>query len=120
MKRIKFNIEESKARQIVESVVRQVVTEAWHGQQQTPETILQQVHSMRSNMLEMPNGDALYVDYNPDTNELYAGYGTNAGVAPRYTIEYDVDFDLDQNLQALYDKIMESGEFYEDDWNEDF
>ena len=119
MTKLKFNISEEKARKIVENVVRKALKEAWYGEQQTPEYILKQVHSMRSNILSLPNGDYVYVDYNPETNELIAGGATNSGIIPDYSIEYDVDFSLDENLQALYDKIIESGDFT-DDWNDDF
>lgn len=119
MTKVKFNINEEKARKIVENAVRKALYEAYYGEEQTPEMILQQVHSMRSNIMTLPNDDYVYVDYDPETNELIAGGATNSGIIPRYRMEYDVDFSLDENLQALYDKIIESGDF-DDEWNDDF
>lgn len=62
----------------------------------------------RSNILEFPNGGdniVLYVEYKD--GKLIAGSATNAGIIPEFEIEYDKDFDLDWNLNVLYNVIVE-------------
>ena len=103
-------------------VYRNVVKMLKEGLQpdQTPEEVSQQINNMRSNMFEMPNGDVMYVGYDPKTNELYAGGATNSGIIRDYVIEYDLSQSLDYNLEGLYDTMMESGDFYADDDDEMF
>ena len=69
--------------------------------------ILKMVRSMRSNILDLTEDGygILYVDYDPQTNELFAGYATNIGIPKNYSIQYDEDFSLDQNLEALVEEI---------------
>ena len=64
--------------------------------------IYSMVTNMRSNMLVL-NDIVYYVSYVIDTNELYAGTATNAGVAKEYAVQYDSDMDLDYNLEVLTD-----------------
>ena len=49
----------------------------------------------------------LYVFFDPSTDELCAGSCFNAGISKDYSIVYDYDFSIDENLQALYDYILE-------------
>jgi hypothetical protein len=48
----------------------------------------------------------LYVFFDPSTDELCAGCGFNAGISKDYSIDYDYDFSVDENLQALYEHII--------------
>ena len=72
--------------------------------------ILDKVHSMRSNIFDMTEEGygVLYIDYDPQTNELYAGGATNAGIIKEYSVDYDVSQSLDYNLEGLYDEILQS------------
>lgn len=49
----------------------------------------------------------LYVFFDQSTGELCAGCGFNAGISKDYSIDYDYDFSIDENLQALYNYILE-------------
>jgi hypothetical protein len=49
----------------------------------------------------------LYVFFDPSTDELCAGCGFNAGISKDYSINYDYDFSVDENLEALYEHIIE-------------
>lgn len=49
----------------------------------------------------------LYVFFDPSTDELCAGCGFNAGISKNYSIDYDFDFSIDENLEALYEHIIE-------------
>ena len=50
--------------------------------------------------------DYLYVFFDPSTDELCAGGGFNAGISKDYSIIYDHDFSIDENLEALYEHII--------------
>lgn len=65
-------------------------------------------------VFELECGTVLYVDYDPDTNILYAGSATNRKIIPEYEIEVDLDASLDSNLQALYDKVLEEHQSIEE------
>ena len=68
---------------------------------------------LRTNVLEI--GDkVLYVFYDKKNNKLCAGSATNTGIIPEYEIDYNVDNSLDSNLEALYDKIISDGNFYDE------
>lgn len=70
---------------------------------------------------EFENGEFLYVDYDEDTNELYAGHLDNGGVSKEYVIEYDQDLDLQPNLEELYSSIIEKHpEFLDSEVTESF
>ena len=56
---------------------------------------------------EQPDLDYLYVFFDQSTDELCAGSGFNVGISKDYVIDYDYDFSIDENLQALYDYILE-------------
>lgn len=64
------------------------------------------LYDIKSNILQLPNGDVLYLDY--DEGNLIAGSATNTGVLPEHEIRYDWDLSLDQNIQNLYDFILEN------------
>jgi len=84
----------------------------------TNEQIADMVYNMRSHCMQLTNRHdedvILYVTYDKDTNEFYAGDCTNCGVMKEYSIQYDPDFTLDQNLEALVEEIMESDRFNEE------
>lgn len=62
----------------------------------------------RSNILEFPNGgDNIVLNVEYKDGKLIAGSATNAGIIPEFEIEYDKDFNLDWNLNVLYDVIVE-------------
>lgn len=100
----KFTISEGRMRQITSAAIREALEDYAEGANQD---ILQMVHSMRSNILDLSEDGygVLYVDYDPRTNELFAGYASNAGISKNFTIQYDGDYTLDQNLEALVDEI---------------
>lgn len=100
----KFTISEERMRQITSAAIREALEDYAEGANQD---ILKMVHSMRSNILDLSEDGygVLYVDYDPRTNELFAGYGSNAGISKNFTIQYDSDYTLDQNLEALVDEI---------------
>ena len=52
--------------------------------------------------------DYLYVFFDQSTDELCAGVCFNTGISKDYVIDYDYDFSIDENLQALSDYIFES------------
>lgn len=60
---------------------------------------------IRSNIMEFPNGEYVYVEY--VDGKLYAGSATNTGIIHEYEMDYDKDFDVDKNLQDFFDKIVE-------------
>ena len=64
------------------------------------------VTNMRSNILVL-NNTVYYVSYDMDTNELFAGTGTNTGIAKEYAVQYDTDMCLDYNLEGLVDLMNE-------------
>ena len=62
----------------------------------------------RSNILEFPNGgDSIVLNVEYKDGKLIAGSATNVGIIPEFEIEYDKDFDLDWNLNVLYNVIVE-------------
>lgn len=55
---------------------------------------------------DQPDLDYLYVFFDQSTDELCAGGCFNTGLSKDYVIDYDYDFSIDENLQALYDYIL--------------
>lgn len=51
--------------------------------------------------------EILYVDFDDEKNQIICGGCTNAGLIPEYDMDYDDDFSLDINLQALVEKLYE-------------
>ena len=100
----KFTISEERMRQITSVAIKEALEDYAEG---TNQDILKMVHSMRSNILDFSEDGygILYVDYDPRTNELFAGHASNAGIKKNFTIQYDSEYTLDQNLEALVDEI---------------
>lgn len=79
----------------------------------TPEEVAQQFQNLRYHSFTAPDGSCeLGFAYDPETNQLYAGYIFNAGINKEWVIDYDLDQSIDYNLQGLYDVIEQEG-----DWN---
>ena len=102
MRKSNFKLSENRMRQVTKRAITEAFTE-YGGR----DNILKQVRSMRSNILDLSEDGygILYVDYDPKSNELYAGYATNAGIPKDFTIQYDENFSLDENLEALVEEI---------------
>lgn len=61
----------------------------------------------RGMYLEAPECDLyLGVDFDQETNTMFAGYVSNVGVCRNVELPYDDDFSIDENLQNLYDIIL--------------
>ena len=65
--------------------------------------------SKKEPIITLEDGTVLGVEYKDD--KLYAGFITNTGLQHNYEIDYDKDLSVDENLQNLYDKIIESNDF---------
>lgn len=65
------------------------------------------LEGLRSNMFEFPNGEYLYFEFDEDTGKIYAGGATNVGIIHEFEMDYDFDCDVDTNLQALWDLIVD-------------
>lgn len=80
------------------------------------------LEGIRSNILDFPSGDYVYVGY--EDGKLYAGNATNTGIFHTYEIDYDWDESVDTNLQNLYyyiiDKNPEFGIPTEEEITEDY
>lgn len=61
---------------------------------------------LRSNIIEFPNGDYVYIEYKD--GKIYAGDATNNGIIHKYEVDYDNALSVEQNIQNLYDKIVEN------------
>lgn len=71
------------------------------------------------------NGDSasyMAINYNPEDNELYAGYITNSGIKKEIMVQYDHDMSFDDNLQHLYDSLVDqlTSQGYSNDGSENF
>ena len=62
-------------------------------------------------VLEMPNGDVLYVGYNRETDSLDVGEATNAGIAVQHSFPYNHETSLDANLQRVNEKLNDMEEY---------
>lgn len=56
-------------------------------------------------VFEMPNGDVLHVGYNKESDMIDVGPATNAGLAVQHSFPYNHDAALDDNLQAVNEKL---------------
>ena len=70
--------------------------------------------SMRSNCLGCfvdKDGDdvVLYVQFNEINQTIEVGTACNVGLLVDFTVPYDDDFSLDENLQSVADAIYENG-----------
>ena len=62
-------------------------------------------------VLEMSNGDVLYVGYNREPDSLDVGEATNAGIAVQHSFPYDHNASLDANLQRVNEKLNDMEEY---------
>lgn len=62
-------------------------------------------------ILEMPNGDVLYLGYNKDSDTIDVGPVTNAGLVAQHRFPYDHDASLDANLQAVNENLNDMEEY---------
>ena len=62
-------------------------------------------------ILEMPNGDVLYLGYNKDSDTIDVGPVTNAGLVAQHRFPYDHDAPLDANLQAVNENLNDMEEY---------
>lgn len=60
---------------------------------------------LRSNMIEFPSGDYVYVGY--EDGKMFAGSATNVGIIHEVELDYDHDKSVDDNLHDLYDAVSE-------------
>ena len=109
-----MNYKQDLANRITESVLKEMGLKHSSRRRALKENreqeILDKVHSMRSNIFDLTEEGygVLYIDYDPQTNELYAGGATNAGIIKEYSVDYDDSQSLDYNLEGLYDEILQS------------
>ena len=68
------------------------------------ETFKTAYQSLRSNCVVIENRE-LYVVYDEDKNQLYAGGATNCFVFREFEHDIDYDFSFDQNLQEFIEQI---------------
>ncbi len=66
----------------------------------------------KERMFQFDNGEYLYIDY--ADGKLFAGSATNTGIFHDYEIDYDFDATLDDNLEKLYEVIIEAHPEYLD------
>lgn len=57
------------------------------------------------------NGDTtvLYIEFNETDNCILVGTACNVGLLVDFTVPYDDDFSMDENLQSIADAIYENG-----------
>ena len=57
------------------------------------------------------NGDTtvLYIDFDETDNCMLVGTACNFGLLVEFTVPYDDDFSMDENLQNVADAIYENG-----------
>ena len=55
------------------------------------------------------NNTVLYVQFNGETNSMEIGTVCNIGMLVDFTVPYDDNFSIDENLQNAFDKILENG-----------
>lgn len=69
------------------------------------ESLTEEAAFGRSNILEFPNGDYMYVGIDITKGTIYAGAGTNAGIMRMFEIPFEHDWTIDENIAELYDHI---------------
>lgn len=62
-------------------------------------------------VFEMESGEVLYVGYHKEGDTLDVGPATNAGIAVQHRFPYDHNATLDDNLQAVYEKLHDMEEY---------
>lgn len=66
----------------------------------------------KSNTFEFESGDYCYVGYKD--GKLFAGSATNSGIMHDVEIDYDKDLSVDENLERLYNAVIEKHPEYLD------
>ena len=102
-------------REIVAESVRRIMAEGCFGGDCTPDDVMEELRNARGNGFDMSdyvdqdgNPAGYYgVDYDPESNTLFAGTATNAGLIHDVEVEYDLSQGLDYNLQGLYDALID-------------
>lgn len=61
----------------------------------------------RMPVIEMPNGNLLYIQYDKEKDTLDVGSVTNTGFNVMQSFPYDHDFSLDSNLEGVNEKLTE-------------
>lgn len=72
---------------------------------------IERIEDIRGQTLDFGN-EYFVLDYRD--GKLIAGYATNIGVIPEYTVKYDRDESIDSNLEKLYDLIVADIGFVEE------
>ena len=73
--------------------------------------VSEEFKTMRSNTLEMPNGEVLYIDYDKENDKIVIGPATNIGVIHRHVFDYDHSFSLDMNIQGDVEQVESLPEY---------
>ena len=103
---------ESKSRnldRIISEAISKVVNEGFYNEK-TPEEFYNEFKSMKKHPCFDFKDGVIYVDYDPEKNKFIAGGATNTGLIPEYEFDVDLSLSLDQNLEGLYDYLIENGE----------
>ena len=71
-------------------------------------------NSLRTNILgefkdSENNETVLYIEFNDEKHCINVGTSSNCGLITRFSINYDDDFSLDQNLQDVLDEVYNNG-----------
>ena len=71
-------------------------------------------NSLRTNTLgefkdSENNETVLYIEFNDEKQCINVGTSSNCGLITRFSINYDDDFSLDQNLQDVLDEVYNNG-----------
>ena len=82
------------------------------------ESLYEGVEDWRSNVIEFPSGDYVYVGF--EDGKLFAGSATNTGIMHEYEMEIDGDEPTDNDLQDLYDMIVDEHPEYEEEITESY
>lgn len=64
------------------------------------------LENLKSNIITFPSGDYLHIGY--DNGIIYAGAMTNTGILRQYEFEYEHDLSVDENIQDIYEYILEN------------
>lgn len=65
-------------------------------------------------VLEMLNGEVLYIEYNKETDTLDVGSATNTGLLAQHRFPYDHNTSLEANLQEAGEKLNVMEEYQEE------
>lgn len=57
-------------------------------------------------VIELENGNYYYIAIR--NNDIIAGSAANCGIIPVYCLPYAEDLTIDENIQILYDRILEN------------